>query len=202
MDEIVLRGMAKWPNVPVVYGWLRLDRRGNWLIRDDRVGNPAIIAFIGRNYAHDEHGRWFFQNGPQRVFVTLDYTPFVYRAIAAEGRAFTIETHTGRAVRILEGAWIDEDGSLLLATDAGAGVVHDADLDALLPQFVATDGVPLPEDALEELMGLAQQGRRVPLRLTLLQRTLEVEPLRSSEVPGRFDFVKAPAPLDGEPACG
>ena len=33
MDEIVLRSMLKWPNVPSVYGWLRLDRRGQWLIR-------------------------------------------------------------------------------------------------------------------------------------------------------------------------
>src|ERR1051326_6893112 len=28
MDEIVARSLAKWPNVPAVYGWLALDRRG------------------------------------------------------------------------------------------------------------------------------------------------------------------------------
>ena len=27
MDDAVLRSMAKWPNVPDVYGWLSLDRR-------------------------------------------------------------------------------------------------------------------------------------------------------------------------------
>lgn len=201
MDEIVLRGMVKWPKVPAVHGWLRLDRRGNWLIKDDRVSNPAIIAFIGRNYAHDDSGRWFFQNGPQRVFVTLDYTPYVYRVTGAEHGPLAIETHTGRAVQSVNGAWIDEHGALLLATDAGAGVVHDADLDVLLPQFVAADGTPLPEDTLDELMDLAQRGFRVPLRLRLLERTLNVEPLRSSEVPERFSFVKVPAPLNGECAC-
>jgi hypothetical protein len=29
MDEMVKRGMARWPDVPDVYGWLSLDRRGN-----------------------------------------------------------------------------------------------------------------------------------------------------------------------------
>jgi hypothetical protein len=165
------------------------------------VGNPAIIAFIGRNYAHDSDGRWYFQNGPQRVFVALDYTPYVYRIAGPHGGPFAIECHTGRAVRSIEGAWIDEHGALLLVTDAGPGVVHDADLEVLLSQFAAADGTPLPEDALEELMDRVQRGCRVPLQLKLLERTLNVAPLRSSEVPGRFGFVKVPAPHDGECAC-
>ena len=71
MDELVLRGMAKWPDVPAVFGWLELDARGNWLVKGKKITNPAIVEFIGRNYAHDGHGRWFFQNGPQRVFTLL-----------------------------------------------------------------------------------------------------------------------------------
>src|SRR5690242_19491998 len=71
MDEIVLRSMAKWPNVPDVYGWLSLDRRGNWLIKNERIGNLAFREFIGRNYQPDARGCWYFQNGPQRVFVKL-----------------------------------------------------------------------------------------------------------------------------------
>jgi len=77
MDEIVLKSMAKWPDVPDVYGWIALDRRGNWRIKDERILNPAIGEFISRNYDSDERGRWFFQNGPQRVFVSLAYAPFV-----------------------------------------------------------------------------------------------------------------------------
>ena len=79
MDEIVKQGMAKWPNVPSVYGWLGLDRRGHWLIKGERIANTIVADFIGRNYERDDRGRWFFQNGPQRVFIALDYTPFVYR---------------------------------------------------------------------------------------------------------------------------
>ncbi len=37
MDDIVLQAMAKWPNVPDCYGWLGLDNRGNWYMRDDRA---------------------------------------------------------------------------------------------------------------------------------------------------------------------
>src|SRR5438552_19015449 len=77
MDAMVARSLAKWPNVPAVYGWLELDRRGNWKIKGERIANQALRDFIGRNYGRDESGRWFFQNGPQRVYVTLAYTPLV-----------------------------------------------------------------------------------------------------------------------------
>jgi len=48
MDQTVLRSLAKWPEVPAVYGWLALDRRGNWLLRESaaqrfgRIGNAAF----------------------------------------------------------------------------------------------------------------------------------------------------------------
>jgi len=77
MDAVVAQAMAKWPNVPAVYGWLALDRRGNWLIKGERIANQALRDFISRNYAADDAGRWYFQNGPQRVYVTLAYTPLV-----------------------------------------------------------------------------------------------------------------------------
>src|SRR5690242_16508696 len=118
MDDIVLRGMAKWPNVPAVYGWLALDRRGRWLIKGDPVGNSGISAFIGRNYARDDDGRWFFQNGPQRVYVTLEYTPLIYRALEQSG-GFVLEAHTGARAAALHGAWIDEHGALIVETEHG-----------------------------------------------------------------------------------
>jgi hypothetical protein len=33
------------------------------------------VNFIQRNYDHDAQGQWFFQNGPQRVYVELEATP-------------------------------------------------------------------------------------------------------------------------------
>ena len=108
MDDIVKQAMAKWPNVPHVYGWLALDRRGVWRIKGDAVTNAVIAGFIGRNYAHDELGRWFFQNGPQRVFVELEYTPFVYRIVwnADPHAPLRIETHTGSTVHEIGRAYV------------------------------------------------------------------------------------------------
>ncbi len=93
MDDIVKAALAKWPRVPHCYGWLALDARGQWFMRDERIQAagpfPAIkgsridhdklLAFIQRNYECDDAGCWFFQNGPQRVYVELEITPWVWR---------------------------------------------------------------------------------------------------------------------------
>jgi len=122
MDEIVARSLARWPNVPAVYGWLGLDRRGNWLIKGSRIGNAALREFIGRNYDADESGRWYFQNGPQRVYVTLAYTPLV---VHYEGdRLFD---HCGRPFTC-NNAFQDEEGSVLLEGEAGIALLDDRDL--------------------------------------------------------------------------
>ncbi len=58
MDDLVLRGMAKWPNVPAVYGWVALDRRGNWLILNDPVSNPLVRSFIRFSNALASGSAW------------------------------------------------------------------------------------------------------------------------------------------------
>src|SRR5882724_360030 len=105
MDDSVLAAIAKWPNVPAVFGWLSLTARGEWRIRGERIDNRAMREFIGRNYAADSRGRWFFQNGPQRVFVELEATPWVYRLTPGEG----LLTHTGARPRLLERAALLDD---------------------------------------------------------------------------------------------
>jgi hypothetical protein len=123
MDEIVARSLAKWPNVPAVYGWLDLDRRGNWLIKGERIGNVALREFIARNYAADAQGRWFFQNGPQRVYVRLAYTPLVMHY---EGER--LFDHCGRPVEPLE-TLVDDEGSVLIRGSHGIGLLDDRDLE-------------------------------------------------------------------------
>lgn len=141
MDDIVKQALAKWPNVPDCYGWLGLDARGNWFMRDDQAqalgpfmsGNPLskgsllqhdkLIDFIQRNYESDQQGQWFFQNGPQRVYVELAATPFVWRV----KDDFSIEDHAGRAAR-LQRCLLDEHGHLYLETDTGFGLVHSMDM--------------------------------------------------------------------------
>jgi hypothetical protein len=201
MDESVLRGMAKWPNVPAVYGWLSLDRRGHWLIKGERISNPLVTEFIGRNYARDERGCWFFQNGPQRVFVNLDYAPFVYRVVSPENAPLAVEAHNGRPVSAIAGAWMDENGAVLLETDFGAGVVHDRDLERLLPHLTDANGKPLPETVLDELLEQVGRSRRAPLWLKFRESSVRIEPIASAETAGRFGFIAQPAPPEGEEVC-
>lgn len=127
MDPTVLRSMAKWPDVPDVYGWLGLDRRGNWLLQGERIGNRALRDFISRNYTADSQGRWYFQNGPQRVFVRLAYAPLVVRL---ENGALV--DHCGRAFGEPREVWLDDEGSILLTGAPGPALLDDRDLAAFV----------------------------------------------------------------------
>jgi|688.fasta_scaffold666161_1 hypothetical protein len=201
MDDIVLRGMAKWPNVPAVYGWLSLDRRGQWLLKGDRVTNPGIAEFFSRNYSHDEHGRWFLQNGPQRVFVTLDYTPFVYRIAAATGSVLTLTAHTGTSTTTINAAFMDDAGQLLLDTDVGIGLVHDTDLELLIPLFRDANAKTPDNAALATALDVLQAGNDPDLHLQTGNAKIPVQPLKSVDVPARFGFIARPVQPAGEEEC-
>lgn len=192
MDEQVLRGMARWPNVPAVFGWLALDRRGNWLLQGEPITNPTVTAYIGRNYERDGEGRWFFQNGPQRVYLDLEYTPYVYRAVNTADRPLALECHTGAEVTVLHGGWIDETGALLVETEHGVGLIHDRDLEVTLPALVDEDGETLLADVLEDAMMCLQQGKNAAVWMRLAASNVKVEPIRSDSVPARFGYLQHP----------
>ena len=142
MDEIVKAALKKWPNVPHCWGWLALDARGDWSMRDERVQRAGpfpqvkgsrilhdkLREFIHRNYAADERGAWFFQNGPQRVYVELEAAPFVWRLHAQGDGAPAVTSHTGMPAQGVDAAWLDEQGRLFLATELGLGIVHPLDM--------------------------------------------------------------------------
>ena len=141
MDDIVRQAIVKWPNVPHCYGWLGLDARGNWYLRDDAVQaigpfangtresrgslleHAKLVDFIERNYDSDQNGQWFFQNGPQRVYVELEATPLVWR-VADD---FSLAAHTGRTARA-QRCVLDELGRIYLESNLGFGLVHSQDM--------------------------------------------------------------------------
>ena len=198
MDPSVIRAMAKWPNVPAVHGWLALDRRGQWSIKNasgvgfERVANTKLIEFIDRNYAHDEQGRWYFQNGPQRVYVKLDYAPFVYRIAHAHPLAF--ETHTGAACANLQSVCLDEDGNLLLVTEHGPGLLLDRDLPRALEALSYADGHVLDE---ERLLALIEEGGDTnEVYFNTGAASLPLARIRAEDAPQRFGYVLEPGPSD------
>jgi hypothetical protein len=145
MDASVARAMAKWPNVPAVYGWLSLDRRGNWLIKGERIANTALREFIARNYEADSAGRWYFQNGPQRVYVALAYTPHV---VHYEGDA--LFDHCGRPFAA-EKTYVDDEGSVLIEGGGRIALLDDRDLGRFAEQ--AADLAPIRRDEIGRRFG-------------------------------------------------
>ena len=203
MDPVVIRAMAKWPDVPAVYDWLALDRRGQWSIRSasaagaaagaavyESIANAKLIEFIGRNYTHDEAGCWYFQNGPQRVYVILAYTPLVYRIVRAP--PFSLETHVGTACADLHAVWMDEAGNLLFVTEHGPGVLLDRDLPRALEALCDAEGRALDE---ERLLALVEQGADAAgVNFNSNAARLPLALLRSEDAPRRLGYVRAPRP--------
>lgn len=212
MDDIVRQALLKWPHVPHCYGWLGLDMRGQWWLRDAvaqaagpfavdpgeaslaegwRSGQPSpskgtrlehaqLLGFIQRNYAVDEAGQWFFQNGPQRVYVELECAPVVWR-IWPDG---SVHAHTGQAVGPMAGfmagkpanldaagvqaCLLDERGHLYLVRAGVLGVVHTQDM------LLAAQAVEV--------------GHWVP------------QEVRWAELPRQWGFVRSPAARQGQAA--
>ena len=196
MDEIVKQALAKWPNVPHCTGWLLLDRRGQWRMRDDAtqaaglpgdiIRHDALLGFINRNYAADADGQWFFQNGPQRVYVELGYTPWIVRLsetdVATAGAAVGSLRLTDHAGRQFEptAVWLDDEGGVLFSDGSGASseaprvaALHDHDLDLFSTHA-----------DLDDNGGVFHFAAGVDLTLQRIER---------AEVPGKFGLDTSPA---------
>ena len=170
MDDIVKQALAKWPNVPDCYGWLGLDARGRWFMRDDAaqaagdfpqsrgswLRHEKLIDFIGRNYESDDEGRWFFQNGPQRVYVELECTPWVWQVLPD----YRLQSHTGLQTSAGE-CLLDEEGRLYIASPQGLGLLHSQDM--VLAAEAVEQGVWVPRDVV------------------------------SADLPAQYGFVRSPA---------
>lgn len=203
MDEQVLRSLIKWPNVPHCFGWLALDRRGQWRMRDEFaqanqlagsvIQHTALNEFISRNYACDSLGRYFFQNGPQRVFITLDATPFIVRIIPAENGPRLL-TQCGTEIKP-QGALSDEKGNIYITgfmpqslsdqiesavftktESLSVALLHDHDLDLF------SDQSKVLEDTCSFRGSWQWKGKDLPLK-----------PIHSTELSQRFHFIKVPS---------
>lgn len=173
MDDIVKQALAKWPHVPHCYGWLGLDARGQWYLRDNatqaaggfqaargnRLEHAKLIEFIHRNYEADARGCWFFQNGPQRVYVELEAAPLVWR-VGPDG---DVVAHTGVPAGAVRECLVDEEGRVYLSCAMGLGLVHSLDMVCVAQQV--------------------EQGHWLPREV------------RAAELPAAYGFVLSPAAM-------
>jgi len=175
MDQVVAQAMLKWPNVPHCYGWLGLDARGAWRMRDeqaqrqglsgDKIMHTALAGFINRNYAADEQGCWYFQNGPQRVYVDLELTPYIVHTDPALG--FVLQT--GAAMASIESVMLTEQGRLLLIAPGQVAAVDDRDLAQCLADL-RMDGKIVSDETLLDWIATPHQtltwqnsGKKLPV---------------------------------------
>ncbi|NGM87254.1 DUF2946 family protein [Parapusillimonas sp. SGNA-6] len=225
MDEQVLAAMARWPNVPDVYGWLSLTEQGQWRLHprgdaltpargdatagssDDvplpdttagvygpgePITSPPILHFIDRNYSHDDQGQWYFQNGPQKVYVRLDAAPYVLHTSTNPEDGLALHTHNGLGVDAVASWWLDETGRLFAMTDHGPGLVAGRDLPAVLTALRTTNGSRLL-DALEgNDGGLADHA---VLQVVTNDGTAPLSTCTADEIPVKLGFVRLPQPL-------
>ena len=203
MDEQVLRSLIKWPDVPDCIGWLALDRRGQWRMRDEFtqqnklsgqvITHRALNDFISRNYACDSFGRYFFQNGPQRVFITLDATPWIARITPSEN-GLELMTQCNNPIEA-SGALSDEKGNIYIFGKVKqltyveknkeqfshqdcqtVALLHDHDLDHF------SRLAKLHEEACSFGGSWEWQGKQLPL-----------DPIPSEELAARFKFIARPS---------
>lgn len=194
MDANVLAAMARWPNVPDVFGWLSLSTLGQWRLhpRGDanllHAGEPIsslrIQEFIDHNYTCDPQGRWYFQNGPQRVFVRLDAAPYILRT-AEPRRPPRMQTHNGLDVQTISGWWLDESGRLYAQTEHGPGLVAGRDLMEVLESLHTPDNERLStilEDNPNTAQGVPIKGEHV----------VYLKFCADAAIPGKLGFVHNP----------
>ena len=203
MDEQVLRSLVKWPNVPDCYGWLALDRRGQWRMRDEFtqqnhlpgqvIVHQALNEFISRNYARDAQGRYFFQNGPQRVFITLDATPWVTRIIPSDqGTQLLTQCQTKLDPTA---ALSDENGNIYIVGKITQTIYEDSDRG----KFSIQDGESVALlhdhdlDLFSELAALREEACCFGGSWNWHGTQLPLDPIHSSELAKRFGYVAKPS---------
>ena len=194
MDEIVRQAMVKWPNVPHCFGWLMLDARGNWRMRDeraqhlnlpgDKINHPTLLGFINRNYTHDADGRWYFQNGPQRVYVDLEIAPYVVHTDPTAG--FIL--HTGETLPPPSQAWLTQEGRLLLVAGEIVAVLDDRDAAGVFATLMLEDA-PAND---EQIMAWLEGKHRGALRWPHAGQSLALQWAAVENLAEQFGFITHP----------
>lgn len=195
---MMAEGLPDWPTVPACYGWLSLDARGQWRLKDEVIRHPGLLAFLNTNYTSDAAGCWLVNNGPQRVYVRLESAPWVLR-LEADGR---LHTHTGRSVELIGPLLLDAAGRIFMPTDAGPAALDDRDLAGLLAEIQDTNGKPASEEALDALLstcnegaeGIAPAATADPALNALRWRGLPLISIGTGLAAARLGFIPEPTP--------
>ncbi|MDA1331138.1 MAG: DUF2946 family protein [Proteobacteria bacterium] len=199
---LITKPNIKWPNVPDVYNWLTLDNRGNWLIKREKIHHQGLIDFINAHYTEDKTGRWFFQNGPQRVFVSLKYTPYVL-SIGSDDTSIHFKTQTNEVIPSLDQLWLDNHGRMLGSWNRHIGLISDRDLPMLIEHLAHKNKPydPINASDLEKILKSTLSKGETPFITLLNQKRYDIAFIHEDEVHHAFHFNPHPTPPDGSAEC-
>ena len=156
------------------------------------IQHLALNDFISRNYAVDELGRYFFQNGPQRVFVTLDTTPWIVRLIPSEQGLRLItqcKTHLEPSA-----ALSDEKGNIYIV-----GLIHVEMNESTRAYLSAADHLSVALlhdhdlDLFSELAKLREEACSFGGSWNWHGKQLSLDPVHSNELSTRFNYNPSPS---------
>ncbi len=183
-DDFIQASLDKWPNVPTLYGWLSLTRDGQWRLHPkthilnvdthkqeagESISSPGLIRFLNQYYFVDEDGAWFFQNGPQRVYVALSAAPWILH-LDTDNSARLI-THTVQTIERIDTWYFDEEGLLYAQTDKGFALIHRRDINALITYLEITEaqleGLFEQITQLQEMLALDKHMVSEPIATTI-----------------------------------
>ena len=202
MDEQILQSLVKWPDVPDCFGWLALDRRGRWRMRNEFaqannlpgsvIDHTLLSDYIARNYASDHLGRYFFQNAAQRVFITLDATPWIVRIHHAEEKKQMLT----QCASIFEpaSALSDESGNIYIVGLVRTNTLANSTPSSFIQKMELSVALLHDHD-----LGLFAEGAKVNEQACSFggswiwhAQELAIEPIQSIKLSKRFRFIPDP----------
>jgi hypothetical protein len=160
------------------------------------IVHQALNEFISRNYACDTEGRYFFQNGPQRVFITLDATPWIVRIIPDDQQTKLL-TQCQSPIEP-SAALSDENGNIYIVGEISQ-VIYENSNQATQTTFStqAKESIALLHDhdldLFSELAILKEEACSFGGSWNWHGKQLPLDPIHSSELAGRFDYIAKPS---------
>ena len=157
------------------------------------IQHRALNEFIARNYACDIHGRYFFQNGPQRVFITLDATPWIVR-MNPNNLEHELITQCGHSIDP-EGALSDEHGNIYIVGKVIQTIYQDSSDGQFIKRHTLTIAL-LHDHDLDHFSGLAKLKEEACSFRGSWQwnkKELPLDPVHSQELSKRYHFIMKPA---------
>lgn len=67
----------------LVEGHLQLTKDGCWLFKHEEIEHKGVTLFLHKQMQRNQEGEYWVVNGPQRVFVELEDTPYLITQLHA-----------------------------------------------------------------------------------------------------------------------